>query len=311
MRMSGTTRARMTAVFAIALIALLCESARSLAQPQSRDEAKGWRGLVPLRATRRDVEGLLGSPHTPGGSSFDTEGTWIYVQYSDGLCEKGWPYGWNVEKDTVVSIYVSQKDYMVLQELHLDMKKYQMSQYGHTGERYYHNQKEGITIHVDGFTERVRGFTYGPTSADSALECPDAANRLPVGRRQADSLFKFDAYGDLAPAGERERLDSAAAYMKSLPETDAYLIAYAGRIARKGEAAARASCARDYLISKHHIDPGRIRAIDGGYQESLLVEIYIEEKDGDLPLARPSVRPSKVQITQEKPPTKCALRSAN
>jgi hypothetical protein len=297
------TRTGVTAVIFIALVAL--------AQPQPQDEAKGWRGLVPLRATRRDVEGLLGSPQTAGGSSFEKEDAWIHVEYSDGPCEKGWPYGWNVEKDTVVSIYVSPKEFMVLQDLHLDQKKYQMSRFGgHNSKLYYVNQNEGISIQVDDFTERVRAFIYGPTSADSALECPDAANRLPVGRGQADSLFKFDVYGDLAPAGERERLDGVAAQVKGWPGTEVYLIAYAGQIARKGEAAARASCARDYLIGKHRIDPARIRAIDGGYQESLTVEVYIEEKDGDVPLARPTVRPSKVQITKEPTP-KCALRAEN
>ena len=310
MRMLRTTCARAIVVFAIALVALLCQPARSRAHLQSSYEANAWRGLVPLRATRRDVEGLLGSPQT-GGSSYDTDDGRVWVFYSDGPCEKGWPYGWNVEKDTVVSIYVSPKNVMMFEELHLDPKKYQISQEGHIVDRLrYFNQKQGITIHVNDFTKRVQGFTYGPTAADSALQCPDAANRLPVGRTEADPLFKLDVYGDLAPAGERERLDSVAAQLKLEPDSEAYLIAYAGRVARKGEAAARASCARDYLIGKHHIDPARIRAIDGGYQESLLVEIYLEAKDGDVQLALPTVRPSKVQITQERAP-KCALRSEN
>ena len=75
----------------------------------------------------------------------------------------------------------------------------------------------------------------------------------------------------------------------------------------KGEAGARAACARDYLIKKHHIQADRIHAIDGGYRETFEVELYVEEKDGSIPLATPSVRPSGVKITQQKPVLTCRL----
>ena len=297
-----------------ALLTLLCLSPASWAEPpkQMPSEAKGWRGLVPLRATRRDVEGLLGAPQTAGGSNYETDDATIYIDYSDGPCEKGWPYGWNVEKDTVTRIFVRPKEVMAFQELRLDEKKYEMSRDRHVPSRlYYVDRNAGLTIDVDEFTKRVGGFSYHPTAADAALICPDAANLLPVGRRDADPFFRFDVYGDLSPAAERERLDSVAAELIRDSTAEGYLIAYAGRIARTGEAAARASCAREYLIKKHRIDPGRIRTVDGGYQENLLVEIYVEPKDGDVPLARPSVRPSKIQITRQKPAPKCALHSQN
>jgi hypothetical protein len=37
------------------------------------------------------------------------------------------------------------------------------------------------------------------------------------------------------------------------------------------------------------------------------VEIYVEEKDGSIPLATPAVRPSAVKITQQKPVLTCRL----
>lgn len=280
---------------------------------QSPEQGKGWRGLVPLKATRRDVEGLLGSPDTPGGSSYKTDGQYVRVDYSDGPCEKGWPYGWNVEKDTVTSIWVNPGKTLVLDELKLDEKKYQKHQdNGHVQDRvHYVNPDEGIDILVNEFPMPVViGFSYIPTSSDEQLRCTDAKNRLPVGRNQADSFSKFDAYTEPKPSHERYRLDLVAAAAVGQPDADVYIIAYAGREAHTGEAAARATCARDYLIKEHRIRAERIRAIDGGYREQREVEIYIEPKDGDIPLAQPSLRPSKVKLIQQKNAGPCnALRA--
>lgn len=277
------------------------------AQDKSVQEqrAKGWRGLVPLHATRRDVEGLLGVPKTPGGSTYEPDNQYIYVEYSDGPCEKGWPYGWNVEKDTVTSIWVSVKENVFLADLKIDESKYQKYTEGHIQNRvHYVNYEEGIDILVDDTTIAiVKGFFYMPTTSDEKLRCPDAKNRLPVGRKQADSFGKFDEYGDLKPTHERYRLDNAASYAVSVTDSEIYIIAYAGREAHPGEAETRASCARDYLIKEHKISAERIRAIDGGYRERRQVEIYVEPKDGDIPLARPTLRPSKVKIVQQK--TRC------
>ena len=75
------------------------------AAPQSQQAAKGWRGLVPLRATRRDVERVLGKP-AQGVGYFETGDARVWIEYSVGPCEKGWPYGWNVKPNTVESITV-------------------------------------------------------------------------------------------------------------------------------------------------------------------------------------------------------------
>ena len=274
--------------------------------------AKGWRGLVPLHATRRDVEALLGASKPPGGSTYEPDNQYIYVEYSDGPCEKGWPYGWNVEKDTVTSIWVSAKEGVFLADLKIDVNRYQKHSEGHIQNRvYYVNYEEGVSILVDDTTTPiVKGFYYMPTTADEKLRCPDAKNRLPAGRKQADSFSKFDEYGDLKPTHERYRLDSAASYAVSVTDSEIYIIAYSGREAHPGEAETRASCARDYLIKEHKIGAERIRAIDGGYRYQRAVEIYVEPKDGDIPLARPTLRPSKVKIVQQQTPARCQLTTS-
>ena len=299
----------MRAVFLLVLLVMLALPAPT----QSQEGGKGWRGLVPLRATRHDVEGLLGSPTE---SVYQTDNERVRFDYSDGPCEKGWPYGWNVKPDTVVSILVKPNDTLFLSELKLDYKKYVKRDIpNHTRDRYYIDEDEGVAIQVEPhqvepYSEKVMWFIYMPTKADSKLACPDSLNRLPVGRHAADSLYKFDVYGDISTEAEQERLDNVALKMNSVPDTEVSIIAYGGMVTHAGEAAARATCARNYLIKKHRINPDRIKAIDGGYQEIMLVELYVEPKDGEVPLARPSVRPSKVKIDRARQPLPCKLTNS-
>ena len=298
---------RTAAIALAAVVAMVCPSPGVSAQ--QADEGKGWKGLVPLRSTRRDVEAVVGPPAPGGDSLYLTNEATIFVLYSDGPCEKGWPYGWNVEKDTVVSIVVSPKEPRMLSDLNLDKDKYLQSRDSHINTRMvYANRSEGITLVVDEITGKVKSISYHPTDSQQKLQCPDAASRLPVGHSQTDPSARFDVYSDLSPDLERERLDAVAAALRGRREADVYLIAYAGKIAHKGEAGARAACARDYLIRKHHIQADRIHAIDGGYRETFEVEIYVEEKDGTIPLATPTVRPSAVKITHDRPVPTCRAK---
>jgi hypothetical protein len=279
-------------------------SSRSLAQKPP--EAEGWHGIVPLRSTRQDVERLIGQPATPGGSSYQTSSVSVYVQYSDGPCEKGWPFGWDAPRDTVVMITISSKNKTLLADLNLNETKYQIWHETHLSNMvHYTNHEEGIDIQADEDRGIVISINYMPRAADNHLKCPEALGRLPPGRSQADSFFKFDAYGDIPFSHERERLDSFAAEMRRQPDKDGYIIAYAGMIAQVGEAKARAQCAKKYLIKKHHIKPERIWAIDGGYRKAREAEMYLEPHGGALPLTVPSVRPSKVKIIKQRELIKC------
>ena len=241
----------MRALFLLTIFVMLVLPAAT----QSQEGGKGWRGLVPLRATRYDVEGLLGSPTE---SVYVTDNERVRFDYSYGSCEKGWPYGWNVKPDTVVSITVKPKDTVFLSELKLDYKKYVKTNIpNHTGDLYYIDEDEGVMIQVEAYTGKVMWFIYMPTKADSKLACPDSLNRLPVGRHPADSFSKFDVYADFSPKAEQERLDNVALYMKGVPDAEASIIAYGGMVTHVGEAAARATCARNYLIKAHRINPDR------------------------------------------------------
>lgn len=279
---------------------------RARVRAAARSKAKGWNGLVPLRSTRRDVEAVVGNPTTPGGSSYETASERVFAQYSDGPCERGWPFGWNTARDTVVLISIIRKESMSLADLGVDVRKYEKWPDRHIdGEVHYTDRAEGIDIQVDEPLGKILSVSYMPSATDEHLRCPEAKRRLPPGRGQADSFFKFDTFGDVPAAQEYERLDSLAAELLRQPDTVGYIIAYASMRALIGEAKGRASCARDYLLKKHRIKPERIRVIDGGYRQAREVELYVEPRKGPVPLAVPSVRPSKVKILGQKKSMRC------
>jgi hypothetical protein len=259
--------------------------------------ANEWRGIVPLRSTRADVERVLGSPTTPRGSGYETENERVTVSYSNGPCERGVPEAWNVQRDTVISLTVYPKATLIITSLQLDRTKYRRARDPHVGTIvYYINEEDGIRIEasaLEGEIEEVRSITYMPPARDSHLRCPGSSvpsdENVPPPR-------KFDEYSNIPFSDERARLDNFAFYVQQEQETIGYIIAYAGRRARAGEARARAERAKNYLVNKRGINAERIVTIDGGHREELMVELYLVPRGMAGPSATPTVDPSEVQI---------------
>lgn len=137
----------------------------TLAQAQS----KGWRGIIPLRSTRADVVRLLGPPNIDG-DLYEVDDYRVFIDYSDGSCEKGNP-GWNVARDTVVSISLAPNQDLKFSALHIDKKKFKKYQDRELPDVFhYTNDSEGISISVS--EGEVRDIYYTPTSKDDHLRCP-------------------------------------------------------------------------------------------------------------------------------------------
>ncbi len=110
---------------------------------------------------------------------------------------------------------------------------------------------------------------------------------------------KFDEYGNIAFEDEKARLDNVAMQAKMEPTSQVYLIAYAGRRARVGEAEAKAARAKKYLVEGNGLDAERVITIDGGYREDLTVEVWIRPANMGAPLASPTLQPSDVEIISQ------------
>lgn len=137
-----------------------------------QQQQRGWRGIVPLRSTRADVIRLLGPPNM-GNDLYEIDDHRVFFVYSDGPCEKG-KSGWNVPRDTVVSISLAPNQDMKFSDLHIDKKKFKKHRDRELPNiLYYTNEADGISISVS--EGEVRDIYYTPASKDDHLRCPSSA----------------------------------------------------------------------------------------------------------------------------------------
>lgn len=136
-----------------------------------KQQPRGWRGIVPLHSTRADVIRLLGPPNV-GDHLYEVDDYRIFFVYSDGPCEKG-KSGWNVPRDTVVSISVAPNRDLKFSELRVDKKKFKKHRDKELPDiLHYTNESDGISISVS--EGDVRNIYYNPTSKDDHLRCPSS-----------------------------------------------------------------------------------------------------------------------------------------
>jgi hypothetical protein len=259
-------------------------------------QAEEWRGIKPLRSTRSDVERLLGLPKTAkqDTSSYEFESESVFIIYSSGQC-KDKSTGWNVPRDTVISISVNPKVKPKLDELKLDQSKYEKVIEGdYLDFVTYRNDEAGIAYEVDAPKGLVNSVRYLPTVKDNYLRCPALPQNPDDG---IEDSRKFDNYSNIPLDEENRRLNDFATQLQvGEPDAKGYIIVYAGRQARAGEAQARADRVKDYLVRMRGLDPAHIVTIDGGYREKTTVELWIRPNGWRAPKASPTVDPSEVQI---------------
>lgn len=112
---------------------------------------------------------------------------------------------------------------------------------------------------------------------------------------------KIDEYGNIRWGDEKARLDNFAIELQMEPKLTGYMIGYGGRQARVGEALKRLERAKKYLSTVRGIAPERIVVIDGGYRESLTVEMWLISPGMKPPAASPTVNPNEVHIIKASP----------
>lgn len=260
-------------------------------------QAKEWRGITPLHSTRKDVERLLGAPVGAGGiiSDYRSENEVVSVQYTEGSCEKGWPYGWSVPPDTVLSLTVYPKVRPSLAALRIDLGKFEKEINPHIADIiYYHNKEEGFSVESRVDEEIAYSLSYTATEKDiRLLRCSDAA----VGRADLDerisNLIKLYSYGDISFADEKEILNRFAKRLWAEPKSKGYIIAYSGQHTYANEAEVRLARTKNYLVRKCGVTATLLVTRNGGYRENSTIELYVVPL-GIHPI-RPTIRSSKVQ----------------
>jgi hypothetical protein len=82
---------------------------------------------------------------------------------------------------------------------------------------------------------------------------------------------------------EMRRLDAAAEELKLDPTKVVYLIGFNKTGQPKKTALSRIQKSKNYLVTRHHILPSRIKTIYGGSQDGLIMRISVVQKSGFMP----------------------------
>lgn len=126
--------------------------------------AKSWRGIVPLKSTRADVERLLGKPAESGLYQFRDERATIH--YSDGSCLRKDSCKCLVPKDTVLSVYV-EPVHRSFSSLKIDKRKYTRGPIISGPPRFsYFNRVQGIIYTIDEADDEVIDIEYLQSTKD-------------------------------------------------------------------------------------------------------------------------------------------------
>jgi len=144
---------------------------------QDRSAPNVWRGLIPLRSTRADVERLLGQAKDSVDRTliYKTPAETVHVLYSEGPCTRNGSGQWRVPADTVIHIRVYPQKTTLLEDLHVDVSKYRRKPDPNIPNwTFYLSDKDGLIIQtkLENDREEVMIVTYGPTEEDAQLRCP-------------------------------------------------------------------------------------------------------------------------------------------
>ena len=111
---------------------------------------------------------------------------------------------------------------------------------------------------------------------------------------------QFDQFRSIAFDDTKARLDNLAVELQNSPDTTAYVIVYAGRTSRTGQADLLAKRAMDYLTTQRGVDARRLVFINGGYRDEDFIEIWLCPPGAKPPQPTPTVQPGDAQPGTER-----------
>jgi hypothetical protein len=140
-------------------------------------QANEWRGIVPLRSTKTDVEKLLGKPIEGSHNLYlyDTEKERVSVLYSDGMCNENKSSTFNVPRDRVLTFMVSPKKTMNVSEITEKSSQSFEREADLKEDAFHYKNKDGSvrfeTIMSENGIEDIIYIIYKATKTDDSLLC--------------------------------------------------------------------------------------------------------------------------------------------
>jgi hypothetical protein len=122
---------------------------------------------------------------------------------------------------------------------------------------------------------------------------------------------KVAEYSKVKPAEEKAFLDKFAGELQADPSAQGYIISYETPQGPKMEAFKAANNGMQYLVKQHQIDASRLLPVDGGYREKVAIELWLIPSGADMPQATPTIDPSKMKTTKEKPAPPAKPKKSN
>lgn len=285
--MKTTEQSGRVVIQIIALLLLTTVQAAFSGQAQQ----PGWQGIVPLHSTRAEVEAQLGKGSGACNCRYGTATAAVVIDYAKGSCQ-GPPHGWNVPAGTVLQITVYAKSKSSITQLSLNEKAYAVSQGVGESAVYYTKVQEGIKYSVhDG---EVNSISYIPSSTDISRRCVGFP-AYDGGIREYQPYAAFSAKAELF----EQRLGEFAAQLADNDKLKAFIISYAGRVAKPGEARLIAARAKQRLTRLGIPEP-RITMIDGGFRETAEYELFLLPLEVPAPAPTPTIASNKVKILKPR-----------
>jgi hypothetical protein len=110
----------------------------------------------------------------------------------------------------------------------------------------------------------------------------------------------FDQFPSVAFDDDKARFDNLAIDLQNTRDSQAYIIIYAGRTSRVGQADMLGKRTMDYLVNQRGIDSSRITIVNGGYRDTDFIEIWVCPPGARTPQPTPTVQPGDVQPSRER-----------
>jgi hypothetical protein len=99
---------------------------------------------------------------------------------------------------------------------------------------------------------------------------------------------RFDEFPSIAHDDDKARFDNFAIELQNSPGATGYVIAYAGRSSRAGEADRMTKRALNYLTTTRGISRDRLVVINGGRRDSNTFELWVVPQGAEAPRPTPS-----------------------
>jgi len=110
----------------------------------------------------------------------------------------------------------------------------------------------------------------------------------------------FDQFPSVAFDDDKARFDNLAIELQNAPDSQAYIIIYAGRTSRVGQVDMLSKRTMDYMVTQRGVDARRITIVNGGYRDTDFIEIWICPPGAKTPQATPTVQPGDVKPSRER-----------